>query len=60
MPASTCCSCRSVPEAGDYIRFAPAKNEAVKEMQVNRILMVPVNRQNPEARDIWVQGVALI
>lgn len=32
-----------VPEAGDYIWFAPAKNEAVKEMQLDRILMVPVN-----------------
>ncbi|MBI3923694.1 MAG: DUF4838 domain-containing protein [Armatimonadetes bacterium] len=31
-----------VPEAGDYLWFAPAKNEAVKEMQVDRILIVPV------------------
>jgi hypothetical protein len=30
-----------IPEAGDYIWFAPTKNETVKEIQVDRILMVP-------------------
>ncbi|OIO95773.1 MAG: hypothetical protein AUJ92_07490 [Armatimonadetes bacterium CG2_30_59_28] len=32
-----------VPEGGDYIWFAPAKNEAVKEIQLDRILMAPVS-----------------
>jgi len=32
-----------IPESGDYVWFAPAKNEAVQEIQVDRILMVPVS-----------------
>ncbi|PIX39577.1 MAG: hypothetical protein COY42_16000 [Armatimonadetes bacterium CG_4_10_14_0_8_um_filter_66_14] len=29
------------PEGGDYVWFAPAKNPTVKEIQLDRILMVP-------------------